>query len=84
LDGKPLLKPCKLVEAAKKTVHMKRPVERIDGLTRWQSGLMKRENAAKRVDVDVTGANTLELITTDGGNGLEADHADWADAKLLR
>ena len=57
---------------------------RVDGQTRWQSGLMKREDAAKRVDVDVTGAKTLELITTDGGNGLEADHADWADAKLLR
>jgi len=57
---------------------------RVDGQTRWQSGLMKREDAAKRVEVDVTGANTLELITTDGGNGLEADHADWADAKLLR
>jgi hypothetical protein len=57
---------------------------RVDGQTRWQSGLMKREDAAKRVEVDVTGASTLELITTDGGNGLEADHADWADAKLLR
>ncbi|HUW60556.1 MAG TPA: NPCBM/NEW2 domain-containing protein [Candidatus Bathyarchaeia archaeon] len=57
---------------------------RVDGQTRWQSGLMKREDAAKRVEVDVTGAKTLELITTDGGNGIEADHANWADAKLLR
>jgi hypothetical protein len=35
------------------------------------------------VDLDVANAKTLELIVTDGGNGLGADHADWADAKLL-
>jgi hypothetical protein len=57
---------------------------KVDGQTRWQSGLMTRETPAKKVDIDLTGAKTLELITTDGGNGINADHADWADAKLLR
>jgi len=56
----------------------------VDGVKRWESGSMKRDTPAKRVDLDVAGAKTLELVTGDGGNGLASDHADWADAKLLR
>jgi len=56
----------------------------VDGQTRWESGLMKREDAARWVDVDVAGAKTLELIVGDGGNGINGDHADWAEARLIR
>jgi hypothetical protein len=55
----------------------------VDGQKRWESGLMTRETPAKPVDLDVTGAKTLELIMGDGGNGNAGDHIDWADAKLL-
>jgi hypothetical protein len=34
------------------------------------------------IDVDVSGVNQLQLITTDGGNGAGNDHADWANARL--
>jgi endo-alpha-N-acetylgalactosaminidase len=57
---------------------------RTDGVSRWKSNLMQRGDAAQRVDVDITGAKSLELIVGDGGNGIGADHADWADARLLR
>jgi hypothetical protein len=57
---------------------------RVDGRSVWRSGLMERSTPAKRVDVDVTGAKRLVLIVGDGGNGLVSDHADWADAMLLR
>jgi hypothetical protein len=33
--------------------------------------------------VDVRGARRLELLVGDGGNGIAADHADWADAVLI-
>lgn len=56
----------------------------VDGKKAFESGLMKRDDAARRVDVDITGAKTLELIVGDGGNGIMSDHADWADARLLR
>ncbi len=56
----------------------------VDGEKRWESGLMKREDAARPVDLDITGAKVLELIVGDGGNGINADHADWADARLMR
>jgi len=56
----------------------------VDGRKCWESGPMARGDAPKRVDVDITGAKELRLLVDDGGNGLSADHADWADAKLLR
>jgi hypothetical protein len=31
---------------------------------------------------DVTGADRLALVVTDGGNGNGSDHADWADARV--
>ncbi len=55
-----------------------------DGRKLWESGLMTRESAAKRVDLDVTGAKTLKLVVGDGGDGITSDHANWADARLLR
>ena len=55
-----------------------------DGRKLWESGLMTRESEAKRVDLDVTGAKTLKLVVGDGGDGITSDHANWADARLLR
>jgi hypothetical protein len=56
---------------------------RVDGQKKWQSGLMTRDAAAAWVDLDVTGAKQLELIVGDNGN-YAGDHADWAEARLLR
>jgi len=55
-----------------------------DGVKRWESGLMRREDAAKWVDLDISRAKRLELIVTDGGNGVASDHADWANARVVR
>ncbi|MHB0998744.1 MAG: NPCBM/NEW2 domain-containing protein [Armatimonadota bacterium] len=55
----------------------------VDGIKRWESGLMTHDDEAKQVDIDIKGVHKLELITGDGGNGLSGDHADWADAVLL-
>jgi alpha-galactosidase len=35
-----------------------------------------------QVDVDITGHTTLHLVVGDGGDGVDYDHADWADARL--
>jgi hypothetical protein len=55
-----------------------------DGKSLWKSGLMDRKAGAKTVDVNIMGAKQLELRVGDGGNGIIGDHADWADAKLLK
>ena len=54
-----------------------------DGQTLWQSGVMTGGQAAKAVDVDLTGVKTLVLRVTDGGDGESNDHADWADAQIV-
>jgi hypothetical protein len=56
----------------------------VDGQTRWESGTMIRGDAPKQVDVDITGAKQLRLLVDDAGNGIAGDHANWAEAKLLR
>jgi hypothetical protein len=49
----------------------------------WRSGMMRVGAPAKPVEVDLTGVKTLELVVTDAGDGIDSDHADWCDAKLL-
>jgi hypothetical protein len=55
----------------------------VDGREAYRSGLVSFGEAARRVDVDLTGARELRLIATDGGDNINGDHADWGDALLL-
>jgi hypothetical protein len=57
---------------------------KVDGEQRYDSGVMATLHPPRLVDIDVTGAKTLELLVGDGGNGIGGDHANFADAKLLR
>jgi len=41
---------------------------------------MEPETPTESIDLDVTGVDELKLIVTDGGNGINSDHADWAGA----
>ncbi len=50
--------------------------------TLWSSGLMRQGQPPKAVDVDLTGQRQILLRVTDGGDGYEFDHADWADARF--
>ena len=53
-----------------------------DGKRVFNSGTMKRGQAAKPVNVDLRGVKTLQLLVTDGGDGLNHDHANWANAQF--
>ncbi|GAA4701158.1 glycoside hydrolase family 2 TIM barrel-domain containing protein [Phytohabitans rumicis] len=55
----------------------------VDGTRRAATGVLTGPAGAERVSVDVTGGQRLELRITDGGNGIGADHGDWAAARLL-
>ncbi len=55
---------------------------RADGNVLWTSGVMKGGEAAKKVDVDLTGKQLLLLAVSDAGDGMEYDHADWAAAEI--
>ena len=57
-------------------------VVRGDGKALWRSGVMRAGEAAKHCDVDVTGVKRLVLEVGDADDGINYDHADWADAKF--
>ncbi|KAB2639380.1 MAG: hypothetical protein DVB26_06965 [Verrucomicrobia bacterium] len=46
----------------------------------WCSPLMRGGMAAQAVDLDLSGVKLLALRVTDGFDGTENDHADWAEA----
>ena len=48
----------------------------------WKSGIVRTGEVVKNVDLSVKGVHTLILEVTDGGDGNNFDHADWAEAAL--
>lgn len=55
----------------------------LDGTKVYDSGLMTGETPRKGLTLNVSGAKSLKLITTDAGDGERGDHANWAGARLL-
>ncbi|WP_447138593.1 NPCBM/NEW2 domain-containing protein [Micromonospora sp. LZ34] len=57
-----------------------------DGEVVYDSGLMRAQpySPPQRVELDVLGVEQLVLRVTDAGNTNNSDHADWADAKVIR
>ncbi|MER6364911.1 NPCBM/NEW2 domain-containing protein [Kitasatospora sp. NPDC001527] len=53
-----------------------------DGVKAADSGPVTGRDAAKRLTADLTGAQELRLVVTDGGDGTSWDHADWANVRI--
>lgn len=53
-----------------------------DGALVASTGVLTNTMPAQPVSADVTGAQVVRLVVTDGGDGVDSDHADWADARL--
>jgi hypothetical protein len=56
---------------------------KLDGLTVYQSDIMRGNQAPEMIAIDVTGKNSIDLIVTDAGDGKNYDHADWGNASLF-
>jgi len=54
-----------------------------DGKKLFDSGIMRIDTPAKQAAADMHGVRELALVVTDAGDGIECDHADWADATLF-
>jgi hypothetical protein len=54
----------------------------VDGVTKYESPVLRGSSATATVDVDVTGGKTLRLVVTNGGDNTSYDHADWASARV--
>lgn len=53
-----------------------------DGLKLYDSGVVRGGTAAKTTRLNVTGISKLKLVVTDAGDGINNDHADWANARV--
>ncbi|UMP06259.1 NPCBM/NEW2 domain-containing protein [Amycolatopsis sp. EV170708-02-1] len=53
-----------------------------DGKRLAGTGVLKRGQAAEKLSVPLSGVQVLDLVVTDGGDGVDSDHADWAGATL--
>lgn len=51
-----------------------------DGKEVYTSPLMRQGNKPSKVDIDLRGVKTLILEALSGGDGINNDHADWAEA----
>ena len=56
----------------------------LDGQLAYESGVLNGTQSGQTVNLDVSGATTMKLVASDGGDGISNDHADWADAYLSR
>ena len=54
-----------------------------DGKQVFKSPVIK-DPQTKAINLDLTGVKKLELITTDGGDGIRSDWSAWRDMKLSR
>ena len=54
-----------------------------DGKTLWESGVLRGGEPAKEVSVALNGVRMLVLTVGDGEDGINYDHADWADARIV-
>ncbi|MDG0874761.1 M60 family metallopeptidase [Paenibacillus thiaminolyticus] len=56
----------------------------VDNQVVFSSGVMHNNTEPKEVNVNLSGKNELNLIVTDGGDGINSDHADWVNARLIK
>jgi hypothetical protein len=54
-----------------------------DGVKIYDSGLVLSSTPTKSLSLNITGIDLLTLIVTDGGDGIDFDHADWAGARVM-
>lgn len=48
----------------------------------WETGPMTKTDAARPVDLDITGVKSLRLHVGESDDTNDYDHADWAEAKV--
>jgi hypothetical protein len=53
-----------------------------DGRVLAETGVMRTGTPAAPISANLTGVQVLSLRVSDGGDGKNFDHADWANAHL--
>lgn len=55
----------------------------VDGKKVTETPVIHGGEEPRHISVDLTGANTMELVVGDGGDNTDHDHADWAGAIFM-
>lgn len=55
----------------------------VDNVERATTPVMHGGDEPRRIDVNLKGARYLQLVVDDADDGIENDHADWADARIV-
>jgi len=55
-----------------------------DGKLLFSSGKMGRFDFPKHLEANISGVKYLGLVTTDAGDGINSDHADWLNPILYK
>jgi mono/diheme cytochrome c family protein len=55
-----------------------------DGKLLFDSGVLRGMREVEPIDLPVAGVRTLRLVVTDASDGINADMANWAGARLLK
>ena len=53
-----------------------------NGRELWRSGVCRWKEAPRECRVELAGVTNLELVVTDAADGMDFDHADWAEAEF--
>ncbi|MHB9142889.1 MAG: NPCBM/NEW2 domain-containing protein [Paludibacter sp.] len=48
----------------------------------FRSGIMKKGDLAKEININLKGVQQLALLVTDANDGISFDHADWLNARI--
>lgn len=54
----------------------------LDGVLAYDSGTMTGASATRRIDLNLRGKRELRLVVRDAGDGINYDHADWANPQV--
>lgn len=54
-----------------------------DGVMIYQSPVLRSTDDALEVDLNIIGAQEVQLVMTDSGDGEACDHGDWANPRFL-
>ncbi|UQN10635.1 NPCBM/NEW2 domain-containing protein [Deinococcus sp. QL22] len=55
----------------------------LDGQVKHTTTRLTGNSPTQQIDLNITGAQELTLIAEAAGDGIDYDHADWADPKLV-
>ncbi|MCU0789294.1 MAG: NPCBM/NEW2 domain-containing protein, partial [Verrucomicrobia bacterium] len=79
VDGNPLRIAGRAFATQRGRIEFKLPG---DGPLLWTSGKLTSGQPAGAVEVNLDGVQHLVLAVTDAGDGINYDHADWAEARI--